>query len=124
MLELIVTGWGGVGAPAAKVRLREFCEGCEHASYAIGEPSRLIDESAWDGSDLFFVWPLPRFRFITDRLANIVNRECITGTKLISAQEIPIKRGMTQARASLNIGYLTNTLESSGNNSAFNRFEA
>jgi hypothetical protein len=91
--ELVVTGWGGVGAPAAKVRLRELCEGCKHTVYTIGQPNRLIDVSAWDGSDLFFVWPLPRFRFVSDRLARILKREGITGIKLIPSKEIPIKKG-------------------------------
>jgi hypothetical protein len=53
----------------------------------------LIDLAAWDGSDLFIVWPLPRFPFASERLANILREEKITGVKLIPAPDIPFKRG-------------------------------
>jgi hypothetical protein len=39
------------------------------------------------------VWPLPRFRFASDRLANILRQEKVSGVKLIPAAEIRIERG-------------------------------
>jgi hypothetical protein len=63
--------------------------------YSIAEPSRLIDAGAWDGSDLFVIWPLPRYRFGSDRLAKILRQEKITGVKLIPARDIPMKTGNT-----------------------------
>jgi hypothetical protein len=39
----------------------------------------LIDPAAWDGSDLFIVWPLPLFRFAGERLANILREEKLPG---------------------------------------------
>jgi hypothetical protein len=42
---------------------------------------------------LFIVWPLPRFRFASDRLANILRQENISGVKLIPAAEIRVESG-------------------------------
>ena len=75
MYELIVTGWGGMASSAAGLTLANSCPACNHRNYAIAEPSRLIDPASWDGSDLFIVWPLPRFRFASERLANILREE-------------------------------------------------
>lgn len=69
------------------------CPACNHRKYTIAQPSRLIDHASWDGSDLFIVWPLPLYRFVSERLANILREEAITGVKLIPETDIPFKRG-------------------------------
>lgn len=93
LFELVVTGWGGWGAPAAGVTLAWSCSACGDKDYRIAEPSRLIDPAAWDGSDLFIVWPLPNFRFASSRLAGILRSEKILGVQLIPASKITVKRG-------------------------------
>jgi hypothetical protein len=93
--ELIITGWGGMASSAAGLTLAKSCPACNHRNYAIAQPSRLIDPASWDGSDLFIVWPLPRFPFAGDRLANVLREERITGVKLIPAIDIPFKPGNT-----------------------------
>jgi hypothetical protein len=93
LFELVVTGWGGFAAPAAGVSLVKSCPACGHKVYAIAEPSRLIDAAAWDGSDLFIVWPLPRYRFVSDRLASILRQERVSGIKIVPAAEIDMRRG-------------------------------
>jgi hypothetical protein len=91
--ELIITGWGGMASSAAGLTVVESCPACNYRTYAIAEPSRLIDPAAWDGSDLFIVWPLPLYRFASNRLARILRDERITGVKLIPAPGIAFKRG-------------------------------
>jgi hypothetical protein len=61
--------------------------------YKIAEPSRLIDPAAWDGSDLFIVWPLPGYRFASDRLATILRQEKVSGVGLAPAPKLPAERG-------------------------------
>jgi hypothetical protein len=78
---------------AAGLTVAKSCPDYNHRTYAIAEPSRLIDPAAWDGSDLFIVWPLPLFRFASEHLANILREEKITGVKLTPAVDIPLKRG-------------------------------
>jgi hypothetical protein len=93
LFELVVTGWGGWAALGAGLTLVESCPGCGHKVYAIAEPSRLIDPTAWDGSDLFIVWPLPGYQFASDRLASILRQEKVSGVKLLPASELPVKKG-------------------------------
>ena len=101
MFQLLVTGWGGLAAPAAGVSLIEWCPACRYKRYAIAEPSRLIDPAAWDGSDLFIVWPLPGLIFASDRLADILRQERVSGLKLIPAPMIWVKKGGTASPGSL-----------------------
>jgi hypothetical protein len=93
LFEFVVTGWGGWAAPAAGVSLVESCPACGHKIYAIAEPSRLIDPAAWDGSDLFIVWPLPGYRFASDRLATILRQEKVSGVELVPAPKLSTERG-------------------------------
>jgi hypothetical protein len=39
---------------------------------AIEEPRELVDFKNLDGSDFFMIWPLPRYRFVTARVAAFV----------------------------------------------------
>jgi hypothetical protein len=48
LFELVVTGWGGLAAAAAGVKLIKSCPGCGKKTYMIAEPSRLIDATAWE----------------------------------------------------------------------------
>ena len=87
LFELAVTGWGGMGESAG-VELIKFCPSCRLRRYRIAEPARLVDPSAWDGSDFFIVWPLPLYRFVSDRLAQIIRRNRLSGAKLIPPAEL------------------------------------
>jgi hypothetical protein len=91
--QLLVTGWGGFAAPAAGVRLVHACSTCGRRQYEIADPSRLINPAAWDGSDLFVVWPAPQYFFASDRLAGILRREQVSGLELIPAADIPREKG-------------------------------
>jgi hypothetical protein len=75
------------------VTLVESCPGCGHKVYAIAEPSRLIDATAWDGNDLFIVWPLPGYQFASNRLASILRQEQLSGVKLLPASDLPVRKG-------------------------------
>jgi hypothetical protein len=95
LFELVVTGWGGMASHASQLKVVYFCESCRQRKYSIAEPSRIIDPAAWDGSDLFMVWPLPRYRFASDRLADLIRENRFTGVRLIPAGDIRMKRGAT-----------------------------
>jgi hypothetical protein len=101
LYEVIVTGWGGVPTREAGLTAINSCSTCGYKKFTIAEPSRLIDAAAWDGSDIFMVWPLPRHPFVTDRLAGIIRKEKLLGAKLVPAQEIPMERGTTLNPGSL-----------------------
>jgi len=92
LFSLVVTGWGGFVSAAAGTRLKEWCHGCGYNKYVIADPSQLIDAAAWDGSDIFVVWPLPVYRFASDRLAEILRTEGVSGLELVPATSIPGKQ--------------------------------
>ncbi|HOP79129.1 MAG TPA: hypothetical protein PLZ21_01050 [Armatimonadota bacterium] len=85
--EIILTGWGGIAPPESGIRVIKIVEGCKYYS-SWTDASRIIDESQWDGSDFFMVWPLPGFIFVTDRVVEFINKNKLTGVKAIPADAI------------------------------------
>ena len=90
--ELVVTGWGGVAPEASGIREVDRCVACGQRHYsAIEEPRELVDIKSWDGSDFFMIWPLPRYRFVTSRVAAICAKYKISGVSL--ERDFPITAG-------------------------------
>jgi hypothetical protein len=90
--ELVVTGWGGVAPPESGVRLLESCSTCGHRVFtAFSDASKLVDPATWDGSDFFMVWPLPRFIFVTEKIARIVRSEELIGVELVEASQLRLQ---------------------------------
>src|SRR5262245_17981701 len=92
LAELLVTGWGGIAPEACGIREVERCQSCGHLRYSgLEEPRDLIDIKKWDGSDFFMIWPLPRYRFVTSRVAEICRKHSITNVAL--ERNFPIPSG-------------------------------
>jgi hypothetical protein len=84
--EAIVVGWGGNVAPESGVHLEEECPVCHDRYYsAISNPENLIQLDQWDGSDVFMIWPLPKFMFVTERVARLIIRSHIIGVNVLKA---------------------------------------
>jgi hypothetical protein len=84
--EAIVVGWGGHVAPESGVHLEEECPVCHDRYYsAISDPEKLIQLDQWDGSDVFMIWPLPKFMFVTERVARLIMRSGIIGVNVLKA---------------------------------------
>jgi hypothetical protein len=84
--ELVLTGWAGVANPASGLRLDEgkSCAVCGHLTYTgLLHPGRLINQRTWDGSDLFIVWPFPKFVFVTERIISTIREHNLTGVQTI-----------------------------------------
>jgi Protein of unknown function (Gmx_para_CXXCG) len=78
--ELAVVGWGGIAPAASGIREVERCTECGHLHYSpLENPEMLIEPKNWDGSDFFMIWPLPRFRFVTERVVKLCRRYGVTG---------------------------------------------
>lgn len=91
--ELLVTGWAGMAPSASGVREVERCRECGYLRYSeIEEPPRLIDPKNWDGSDFFMVWPLPRYRFVTERVVEVCKKHRISGVEFLRTFPSPRER--------------------------------
>ena len=87
--ELVVTGWAGVAPPASGIKLVTHCNACGHSSYSsFTNPEALVDESQWDGSDFFMVWPLPGFIFISERAGQLIRDRGLTGCVLKRMEQV------------------------------------
>jgi hypothetical protein len=60
----------------------------------------LIDDSQWDGSDFFMVWPLPLFHFVSERAARVMLEHDLTGGVLLEMDEIRPLDGLSPGRLS------------------------
>jgi len=70
------------------------CTGCGYIRYSgISDPTHIIDSASWDGSDIFMVWPMPLFRFVTERFVEVVTNSGFTGVSFVQAFPAP-KRGV------------------------------
>jgi hypothetical protein len=86
--ELIRTGWAGLARPESGIKRTYFCDACKHVRYSdIENPQQLIDESQWDGSDFFMVWPLPNFIFVSQRVADCLRDHRLSGVVVKRADE-------------------------------------
>lgn len=99
--ELVVTGWAGFADVASGVRLIESCPGCGLLVYScFTNPTELIDESQWDRSDFFLVWPLPRFIFVTQKAASTLVGHAFGPMRLIPVNELRCRSQLTPGRLS------------------------
>jgi hypothetical protein len=81
--ELLVTGWGGLAPAASGIKEVGRCAYCGHLRYSeLEEPRDLVSVESWDGSDFFMIWPLPRFRFATAKVAEVCRNFRLTGVLL------------------------------------------
>jgi Protein of unknown function (Gmx_para_CXXCG) len=86
--EIVVTGWGGIAAPESGLELLRRCPGCQATEYRISDPTHLIDESAWDRSDWFRIWPMPKYHFISDRTAELLRTREFSGIDIVEADRV------------------------------------
>ena len=87
--ELIPIGWGGVAPEESGMHLIDIrLSDGRHTYSKYTNPSKLIDESQWDGSDFFILWPLPGRIFVTDRVAQYIKNENLKGSILTRVQDL------------------------------------
>ncbi len=96
--ELVVTGWGGIAPEESGVKLVTKCEHCKLLRYSgYTHPEKLVDLQQWDGSDIFLVWPMPRFRFVTKRIKTLFEANKVSGVSFVPLGEMKVSRTMKLA---------------------------
>jgi hypothetical protein len=89
--RFVVTGWGGNADSTRGVEVVDRCDACGHVSF-IARSANVIDPAAWNGEDAFFVWPFPKFIFVTERFRDLVDAAGLTGCAFAPAQVDPETR--------------------------------
>jgi hypothetical protein len=109
--ELRPNGWGGLARPESGIRLLSECPSCGRLRYSMWRDStKLIDESQWDGSDLFLVWPLPVYIFATDKFRAVMLRNKIRGAQFIALESMTGSSRLDPSLDTLSPGRLRNYL--------------
>jgi len=94
--EMVITGWAGLAPPESGIKLIEHCRACGHRVYsACNCPGALINSAQWDGSDFFTVWPLPAYVFVTDRVAQVIRDNRLTGVLLQQPSDLDFFGNLT-----------------------------
>jgi hypothetical protein len=91
LTELVVTGWGGIAPEESGIKfdVQASCTVCGYLRYStFTKPSLIVDAQQWDGSDIFMVWPLPKFIFVTGRVATLIRSNELTGLVLKAPEEL------------------------------------
>ena len=96
---LRVTGWGGIASPQCGARETERCPGCTRARYSgVERWLQVLDETAWDGSDFFMVWPMPTHIFVTRKIAEMLAAESLRHFRCIPVEDLRPTQGYTPGR--------------------------
>ena len=93
LFELIVTGWGGMAAPASGVSLNaeKSCSVCGHQVYtAPADPNKLVDANQWDGSDFFIIWPMPKYIVVAQRTVDVIRDSGFKGASIVPLNQLQI----------------------------------
>lgn len=109
--EVVITGWAGMAPPESGIELLES-KSCKHCGLLVyshfEDTSHLIDIAQWDGSDFFMVWPLPKYIFVTERVANFIKEHNLKDCNLIPVEKIP--RGDKDLFNALSPGRLSHSM--------------
>lgn len=90
IFQLRVTGWGGIAPPQSGIRVMEECPQCGRKVFSgFTNPVRLFSVDAWDGSDFFIIWPMPKFVFVTKDVADWITRPEFSGVCVKPLADFP-----------------------------------
>lgn len=104
--ELIPIGWGGVAPEESGMHLIDVRPSDGRRTYSkFTDPSILIDENQWDGSDFFILWPLCGSIFISDRVAQFIKTEKLKGVTLTRIQDLKWPGGIGDQCSPANLYY-------------------
>ncbi len=91
--EFRAVGWGGCAPPASGVRLLIDCPSCGYLHYSgCTDPNKMFDQSNWDGSDFFMIWPYPRFIFVTGQVREFILDHKFSGVSFTQLKDLVIDR--------------------------------
>jgi hypothetical protein len=90
LFELRPEGWGGLASVESGVRLLEECPHCKNRVFSgYTDAGQLLDLDAWDGSDVFTIWPIPRYYLVTDVVRDLLIQQRFSGVRVVPINRLP-----------------------------------
>lgn len=88
--ELVTSGSAGLISPRSGYNVLQICPGCGliDNDTKIQDPTKVVDESKWDGTDFFHVEPTSGLIFVTDRVVQALRNSPFKGWKAYSLAEM------------------------------------
>lgn len=91
LYELVITGWGGLAPAQSGIHVIKECPFCRRRVFShFTDPHLIFNFDDWDGTDMFTVWPMPRFILMVGRVKDIVVRNRFSGLKICPIADLPI----------------------------------
>lgn len=91
LYELVVTGWGGMAPASSGVTVIEECPFCRRRVFSrFTDPGRMFDLERWDGTDIFLIWPLPKFIFAMGSVRDLLARNGFSGVGICPITTVPM----------------------------------
>lgn len=89
--ELVVTGWGGMARENSGVKVIEECPYCHRRVFScFTSPGQMFDLERWDGSDVFLIWPLPRYILAIGKVRDLIATNRFSGVRVRSITDLPM----------------------------------
>ena len=92
--EFIVTGNGGDAHSDSGIFLKERCIYCGMTTYSAFENGIIINEKNWDKSDIFTVNGYPKHILVTEKIAELIRINHLTGVKITPSHELKWPKGV------------------------------
>lgn len=90
VFQLRVTGWGGIAPPDSGIRVVEECPHCKRQVFSgFTDPNKIFSIDAWDGSDFFIIWPMPKFIFVTGSVVDWIKKSGYSGIRVKPLDKFP-----------------------------------
>ena len=98
LYELIPVGDGGSIHPSSGYRLLDVCPYCGKKKIQPCINGLMVDESAWDGSDIFTLREYPKLILITQKVKDLFEKNKITGCTILPAEQKKINYDYREKR--------------------------
>jgi len=86
--EFVVTGDGGYTHRDSGIRLLLHCPTCGFTRYSTYRNGIIVDETQWDGSDVFRIREWRNVRLVTEKVKEVIMRHELTNVVLLPAEEL------------------------------------
>lgn len=86
--EFQAIGQGGYAQKDSGINLKQRCDYCGFEIYSAFKNGIIVDETNWDGSDIFTVNGYPRYILVTEKVKDVIEKQKFSGLIFIPSHEL------------------------------------